>query len=205
MKGKLGLARAHARSQVGVFAKRLGNYLVMLGGQPEWHCRQIGHLAEALKPRVYVEIGVYEGETLRTVAPWTQSAIGVDINPACGNYVRGIPNATFVNGTSADLGADLSYHGAVDLLFIDADHSHEAVLEDFQNCLPLLSDNAMVAIHDTWPATEEFSAPRFCSDSYRVPELLRSQYPEWNFVTVSCHPGLTLGSRRAALPQWISQ
>ena len=43
------------------------------------HSDFLGVLAAALRPRVYLELGVYLGETFLKVRPFTQRAIGVDV------------------------------------------------------------------------------------------------------------------------------
>lgn len=52
-----------------------------------------------------------------------------------------------------------------DLVYIDANHDHENVIEDFNNSV-LVSD--FIFIHDTVPPEESFCDGNKCSDSYKV-------------------------------------
>ena len=53
-----------------------------------------------------------------------------------------------------------------DIVFIDADHSSSAVVQDFNSSIEIC--NKYIFLHDMFPACEEHTAPRCCNDSYRV-------------------------------------
>lgn len=55
---------------------------------------------------------------------------------------------TIIQGTSRDL---LLPSGSVDLVFLDGDHSAEAVFEDFRNLSSFLKNESLFLIHDTAP------------------------------------------------------
>jgi predicted O-methyltransferase YrrM len=171
-----------------------------------WHIPFVASLAQILSPAMYVEIGIYEASTLNAVAKHCGKAIGVDINPTAGKFIKA-RNAEFLNGTVSDL-IELCKLRAmkIDFAFIDADHRSEAVMTDFHGIQPFLSQNALVLFHDTWPETIDYASDDRCSDSYRVPELLSEHSNnEWKSITIPIFPGLTIASRSNLLPEWLRQ
>jgi predicted O-methyltransferase YrrM len=78
------------------------------------------------------------------------------------------------------LEAAKGWNKPIDLLFIDGDHTYEAVKGDFEAFRPWLREHSMVAFHDSlW----EGGVPRYL-------EELRQQ--GYHSVTVNVGPGLTL-------------
>ena len=171
-----------------------------------WHIPFVASLAQILSPAIYVEIGIYEASTLNAVAKHCGKAIGIDINPTAGKFIKA-KNAEFLNGTVSNL-IELCKLRAmnIDFAFIDADHRSEAVMADFHGIQPFLSKNALVLFHDTWPETADYASDDRCSDSYRVPALLGEQTnKEWTSITIPVFPGLTISSRSNSLPDWLQQ
>ena len=39
----------------------------------------------------------------------------------------------------------------IDMLFVDADHSKEAVAEDFKSMFPFVTDQEIIILHDGYP------------------------------------------------------
>ncbi len=166
-----------------------------------WHVQFIEFLAITLKPRVYLEIGIYEGETFKRVqAP---HKIAVDIRAESLEYVENSENITKIHGDSNDTNAYLLNFGhKVELAFIDADHQVSSVINDFTNIETFMSANGIVLFHDTFPGTLEFSSPHYCGDGFLAIPKLQSLFPDWNFVTLPIHPGLTIAGRTNSFPDW---
>ena len=169
-----------------------------------WHVQFIDFLAKTVKPEVYLEIGIYEGETFnKVVAP---RKIAVDIRQESLDYVGISEEVIKIHGDSRALSAFLSESNTkVDLAFIDADHKAESLIQDFMNIKSFMSVRGMVLFHDTYPGNFEFSSPKYCGDGFLAIPTLGSEIPDWNFVTIPVHPGLTLASRTDALPGWYKQ
>ena len=55
----------------------------------------------------------------------------------------------FVKMTSMEAANSLKFDSGVDLIFIDARHDYESVLEDFNSWSPLLGKNGIIAFHDS--------------------------------------------------------
>ena len=175
-------------------------------GDTSWHIPFVASIAQITQPKVYVEIGIYQAATLNAVAQHSELAIGVDINPAAGQYIKA-KNAEFVSGTTAELVAlCASRNTVIDFAFIDGDHRSEAVMSDFIGVEKFASKNALILFHDTWPENEDDASDGRCSDSYRVPSLVRERTNgEWSSITIPVFPGLTIASRTSAAPAWLQQ
>jgi predicted O-methyltransferase YrrM len=166
----------------------------------EWHTDFLVQIAKTIRPQLYVEVGVHQAFTFNRVARFSVSAIGADINPNSLKWISS-KNSLFVLGGSDEVVANLG-DKKIDFLFIDADHRKEAVLNDFQTLEPYFTQDVIVAIHDTYPRSVDFIQDNYCSDSYKVPELLNMS-SKWAAVTVPIHPGLTIVAKRGSQPAWI--
>ena len=110
------------------------------------------------KPRKVLEIGTYHGGSLYH---WLQNAqpgttivtvdsyrVGVDNRHLYPEWTPGDVTLHVIEGDSRhhDTVAAVAEHGPYDFCFIDADHSYEAVLDDWRNYGPLV--NGLVCFHD---------------------------------------------------------
>jgi len=179
---------------------------ILRRGDSSWHIPFVASIAQIIRPKVYLEVGIYQASTLNAVAKHCGLAIGIDINPMAGKFIKA-KNAEFVCGTTADLIAFCEpLNTVIDFAFIDGDHRSSAVMSDFIMIDKFASKNALLLFHDTWPETSEYATDGHCSDSYRVPSLLKEQTNgEWSSITIPVFPGLTIASRSSAIPAWLQQ
>jgi len=120
------------------------------------------------------------------------------------NFIPDLNNITKICGTSKDLANILSTRSiTLDLLFIDANHECDEVIQDFTNLLPYLSQKCIVLFHDTFPKNGLYSDPRYCGDAYRAIPILTERYKQWSFITIPVHPGLSIASRSPLYPDWV--
>jgi predicted O-methyltransferase YrrM len=162
-------------------------------------------MVQSMKPKIYAEVGVYEGDTLNKVFKYVDRAYAADINSECFKFLPNSERLIKVHGDSVILADTIrKNHDQVDLLFIDANHESSFVQKDFENLLPCLAINAIVLFHDTFPKDESFTSPKYCGDAYLAIEELAKRHVSWNFVTLPIHPGLTIASKIPNLPSWIS-
>ncbi|KKQ27206.1 MAG: Group 1 glycosyl transferase [Candidatus Magasanikbacteria bacterium GW2011_GWC2_37_14] len=108
-----------------------------------------------------VEIGVLDGGTTREMALVANVPIyGLDplVPDSMDNSLQGqIENIknnlkfyqkfTFIKDYSYNLAP--SWNKKIDFIFIDGDHRYEAVKKDYEDWLPLLSTNGIMAFHDS--------------------------------------------------------
>jgi predicted O-methyltransferase YrrM len=154
-----------------------------------WHETFIPELAKVLQPKVYVELGLYEGETIGRVKracpnTWT---IGVD------HIQRTIPpGVDFYKMTTVEfLERAKEMKLVIDLLFIDADHSFESSMRDFVEFSGLVPDQGVILLHDTYPKDQSFIHPGYCGTVYRTAEYLRFA-AGFEITTIPVPPGLSI-------------
>jgi hypothetical protein len=163
----------------------------------------ISTIASELKPKVYVEIGIFRCDTFNLVAPFCELAIGVDVVEESADSMSG-ENVQFVLGDREVLKSVLTKQKLkVDLVFIDGDHSSEEVVKDFSEIEGMLAENALVILHDTWPMNAAQAGTEFCSDAWKAPNKIRNRFPQYSVVTLPIHPGMTFVQKSSSLPNWI--
>ena len=148
------------------------------------HTSIIVELVKLCRYKSYLELGVYQGETLSPISKIVDVHQGVDINrhpiPSGLNMFYGTTDEFFDQNTSK-----------FDCIFIDADHKFTSVLRDFNKATTILNDNGMIILHDTNPVTEGLLQDGYCSDCYKINDYLEGS--EFNFVTLPVlDPGLTI-------------
>ena len=109
---------------------------------------------------IAVEIGCYEGSTTAALASNTKGAI-FSIDPffngragVCyGEWIaklhcqrRKLNNVHFIKGFSFEVVH--KFHNEIDFLFIDADHSYEAIKRDWNDWFPKMRRHGIIALHD---------------------------------------------------------
>jgi hypothetical protein len=186
------------------FIAAIKNYFANLGmllpNERSWHASFIGEIAKQMRPSAYLEIGVYRGETYRKVSQWSGVSVGLDIDPVAIKSISGVKNSIPILGEISALAGRSDLPETFDLIFIDADHEKESVVSDFRAASMFLKRNGLILLHDTWPKNESYTTPGFCGNAYLAVGELRAYYPDWSFVTLPAHPGLTLCQKNSALP-----
>jgi len=170
-----------------------------------WHEDFIVHLASVLRPKVYMELGLYRCELFNRIIPYAETLIGLDSVPEVGNYMRKSRKTKFVGMLTDEYAKEFAKNPlSIDLLFIDADHSETCVKKDFDAFFPFVSDQGMILLHDGYPKNEEQIAPGYCGDGYKAIEKLTKKAAEAGFemMTIPVHPGLTLCRKRSKHLGW---
>ena len=119
---------------------------------------------------VICEIGCYEGKTSVALAKNTTGKV-YSVDP-CFRGRLGIPyghwiarlhskrsdtrNLVFLKGFSNEVAA--TFELPIDFLFIDWDHSYEAVKSDWTNWYPKMVEGGIIAFHDSRPAANSPTA-----------------------------------------------
>ncbi len=148
------------------------------------HSDFITIVASITKPNVYVELGLYQGETLVKVIPHVNKCFGVDMKP--NQYLQNLENIYQNKLTMNYCKTDdffLNFNQKIDMAFIDADHCFDSALKDFENVLLLLNDNGIIFMHDTDPINNDYINPGFCGDSYKLVPLLEKR-DDINIITL---------------------
>lgn len=175
-----------------------------LAGDAKWHQDFIIHLASVIKPAVYVELGIYKCGLFNRMTQFAEIAIGVDADPKAGDQMIGAPNARFVASTSEEFVCQLENDPVnIDLLFIDADHSQQAVEADFCGMLPFVRPHGLILLHDTHPIDDAATAQERCGDGYLAIERLSRERDDFEMMTIPVHPGLTCCRKRFRQLSWM--
>lgn len=167
--------------------------------------RWLARLQAALRPAVYVEIGVETGLSLRFAGPETL-AIGIDPLPQVPPAQAARPGLHLFAMTSQDFFAAADGLApplaealrAVDFAFIDGDHRFATVLQDFIALEARMAPGGVIALHDTWPLNAHTASPVrrtgfYTGDGWKLVPCLRALRPDLRVMTVAAAPsGLTL-------------
>ena len=166
-----------------------------------WHVKFIQNLAILMKVQVYAELGIYEGETFNAINAETK--IAVDIDSKYLSFADKSPSNTSILGDSLVLAEYLKTNSIeLDMLFIDANHSCQAVFTDFKALESFVKPNGIILMHDTFPKSREYSAQEYCGDAFMALDDLTHEFKNWNFATIPVHPGITLATRLPNRPHW---
>ncbi|GIP15717.1 hypothetical protein J40TS1_13590 [Paenibacillus montaniterrae] len=168
-----------------------------------WHHGFILELARIVQPKVYVELGIYTCQLFNSMIPYAEQLVGVDIDSGAGSHMQDLPKTRFFHGTTQQFAEELQKQPlAIDLLFIDADHSKEAVLEDFRSFFPYVVPHGLILLHDTHPGSTGRMDPRLCGTAYQAIEELARETDAFEMMTIPVDPGLTLCRKRKQQLSW---
>jgi hypothetical protein len=194
----LALCRQSREADLKYAAPRWLEAELTLGG--ENYMRLLGRIHEQLRPRTYVEIGIFQGEALALAAATTK-AIGIDPEPrlaaplAANQKVFALASDVFFK--SHDLRAEFDSL-PVDLAFIDGMHHFEFALRDFAHLERHCTRNSVILIHDCYPldrhtARRDGAPPFWAGDVWRLIVLLKKYRPDLSVSTLAAPPtGLAL-------------
>jgi predicted O-methyltransferase YrrM len=162
-----------------------------------WHEDFIVELAKVVKPQVYIELGLYQCTLFNRILPYADKLIGVDIEKSAGEYMKNSSKTEFFNLSTDEFIEYIKISPIqIDMLFIDADHSKEAVFKDFKNFFPFVRPHGLILLHDTHPENEYFKAKGYCGDGFKAIECLSNSTTDYEMVTIPVHPGLTICRKR---------
>jgi len=135
------------------------------------------------QPHTYVEIGILRAGTFNLISPHVTRAVAVDKN-GC-KYVTKLPHVEIYPILSDEF--FLQWSDPIDICFIDADHSKQAVLRDFDNALKFIREGTgAIFLHDTHPANRYYTHPDKCNDAYAAAWEIRTaeKYRDIEIVTL---------------------
>jgi hypothetical protein len=170
-------------------------FLARLELPGEDYFRVLERLHAYLRPRTYIEIGVWKGKSLR-LAKAPTLALGVDPAPQLksppGPNVRLFSQSSDEFFVSRDVIAELGGQ-RVDLALIDGMHHFEYALRDFINLERVSDPRSVILIHDCCPLDSQ-SAQRdrttifWTGDVWRTIVLLRKYRPDLSVHTIATPP-----------------
>lgn len=117
----------------------------MKDGLFPYHWDLTNHLIKTFSIERYLEIGIDQGTCFRKIQAPVKH--GVDPNTTSGLVTFPCTSDQFFQNRPAEL--------LYDLIFIDGDHSAEAVARDIDGALKALSPRGVLLLHDTLPHSWE--------------------------------------------------
>lgn len=143
------------------------------------------NLVYLLNPKTYIELGVKNGYTFNVISSMVEKAYAVDIVKQ--SSVRINSNVEFFQGTTADF-----YHthkqlsdSKIDFIFIDADHSYEAVLNDCAMMKRFVKPySGLIFLHDTFPIKAELLQNGYCFNAWQAAKEIRKLDKDLEIVTI---------------------
>lgn len=148
-----------------------------------WHRTLLTQLAERMRPACYLELGLWHEPAMLQVAQYAETCYGVDSE----TFPEKAPDNCIIVRMTTDEFFERVTIPRPELVFVDASHDSEQVLKDLENISRICADNCIVVIHDTFPENREYTDDGYCSDSYKVPDLI-----PWECVTLPLPPGITI-------------
>lgn len=161
-----------------------------LPGADYRHVLRFLHLA--LRPKLYVEIGVRDGGSLDLVQAGTR-CVAIDPAPAIATLP---PNVALVVSTSDNFFAhepNRENCRGFDLAFIDGDHSFDQALRDFENLEALAKPTSIICLHDVIPMDARTATPKaetsfHTGDVWRLMATIVAERTDLVAFTVACPP-----------------
>jgi len=162
----------------------------------------IEHFASILRPDAYLELGIYKAETISKVSKFAKQAIGVDIiKPQDINGFTFYHMSTDTFFCKIELGEIII--PTLDMVFIDACHSHEQSLKDFNNVFKYVSEGGLIFLHDTYPKDEALTNQGYCGDVYRTAWKIRmKKKTRCEIVTIPASPGMSIVRKSSKQLLW---
>lgn len=148
-------------------------------------------LHETLKPRGYLEVGVYQGDSLKLVRPGTP-ALGIDPQPMLlGHFPGNIHVARTTSDNYFEAGPPALEH--VDLAFVDGMHLFEFALRDFLNIERYSNPRTVVVFDDVLPRNQHEASRDPCpgdwtGDVWKTPRILQLLRPDLRVILVDTAP-----------------
>jgi hypothetical protein len=107
------------------------------------------------KPIIYLEIGVFTGESLKAMREVFKNAkfiIGIDINPYC-KQIEDLEKNIIVeigDATSEDfIKSIINKYGNFDIILDDGSHLNKDVIKSFELLFPYVSNEGLYIVEDT--------------------------------------------------------
>lgn len=174
------------------------------------HIELIEFFIRLIKPKNFLELGVQYGEcTIQIIDLIPDNYYGVDVVKTSNvDYLlENKKNFKFFNSTTDVFFEHLitcNTNLKLDMVFIDACHSHLASYNDFLNVKNHLNDDGIIFFHDTYPASEYWTKEDLCNDCYKTSQIIREKHNnEFEILTLPVNPGISIARKCKTQLKWL--
>jgi GT2 family glycosyltransferase/predicted O-methyltransferase YrrM len=155
----------------------------------------LAQLHEVLQPNTYLEIGVYQGASLRLASP-DALCVGVDPEPRISQdesrhwLIESTTSDEFFGG---DRPRELFDGRPIDLAFIDGMHLFEYALRDFLNAERYAGPGSLIVFHDCLPPAAEIASRNrttvdWVGDVWKLVLCLMDRRPDLRMSIIEAAP-----------------
>lgn len=155
--------------------------------------RDVINAIPQIQSKSYLELGLGTGETFLHINAATKTGVDINQTDFCTHWMTTEKFFNIYNTLHPEV--------KFDVIFIDADHSVEAVFADYNNCVKHLADHGILLIHDLVPPTLDHTERPRCDDGYKFLRYL-FDYSELTTITGDFEFGLTC-VWQPAIAHWI--
>jgi predicted O-methyltransferase YrrM len=160
------------------------------------HIELIEYFVRLIKPKNFMELGVQFGETTKRIIPHIVGdyyAVDMERSENIDYFEQNYPNFNFICKTTDDFFDGVDKNLKLEMVFIDACHSHEATYRDFLNVKQHLVNDGIIFMHDMYPKDKESTNPGLSGNCYKTAEKIRIEhYHEFEIVTIPVEPGISM-------------
>jgi predicted O-methyltransferase YrrM len=92
-----------------------------------------------------------------------------------------------------------THQSPIDILYIDADHSHEQSIQDFKNFAPFIKPNGLAIMHDTHPVSVGYEQLHLSGTAYQTAQDIKKDYREdFEIMTIPYLNGISLVRKKGS-------
>jgi predicted O-methyltransferase YrrM len=174
------------------------------------HIEFIEYFVRLIKPKNFLELGVQLGECTNKIIdliPNEYYGVDIDINSNIEYLITNKPNFKFAHKNTNEFFEYLDKNNInlkLDMVFIDADHSHASSYNDFLNVKRHLNNDGFIFFHDCYPYSIDDTSPSLCGDCYKTSEVIRKCHnTEFEIITIPVFPGISIARKCSKQLEWL--
>jgi predicted O-methyltransferase YrrM len=172
------------------------------------HLEFIEYFVRLLKPKSFLELGVQFGECTNRIIdliPRKYYAVDITSNENIDYLKANKGNFDFHLCSTDDFFIKArNMFLDLDMVFIDACHSHAASYKDFLNVKRHVNNDGIIFFHDTYPFSIKDTDSGLCGDCYKTSELIRKRHSdEFEILTLPIFPGMSIARKTNKQLAWL--
>jgi predicted O-methyltransferase YrrM len=172
------------------------------------HIELIEYFVRMIKPKNFMELGVQFGEATRRIIPHIVGdyyAVDMERSDNIDYFEHNYSNFHFIRNTTDEFFDGVDKNLQLEMVFIDACHSHEATYRDFLNVKEHLVNDGIIFMHDMYPKDKESTDAGLSGDCYKTAEKIRLEHNnEFEIITIPVEPGISMLRKVNRQVDWLS-